>query len=254
MWRVHLFSLKGVFLVPLKCGTEHLATLVNHLRVPPAGVSKELTHITAQGTTALLALSHSPAEHALYEVLLAASGGVGSTLVESLSLRRLLELTGLGSYTTLRRARAGLVTKLSIDCMSAGEGAGEGARAGSSYQVYGPEEIFERRRRAGIEPYPKEFKSHAADVGFSVGLERVVRCYGLSRREAQVAMCCAEGLTNAEIGLKLCITEQTVKFHMRHLFIKFGVRRRGELISWLLRHDGGGAVRHAAGRFGESAT
>jgi DNA-binding CsgD family transcriptional regulator len=214
-----------------------------------------LTDISLQGATALLALSHSPAEHALYEVLLAAAGGVGSTLVESVSLRRLLELTGLGSYTTLRRARAGLVTKLSIDCKRASDSLGADARSGSSYQVYGPEEIFERRRRAGLEPYPKEFKSHAADTSFSMGLDRVVHGYGLSRREAQVAMCCTEGLTNAEIGQKLFITEQTVKFHMRHLFIKLGVRRRGELISRLLRHEdgpafGGGAADRKAGPFG----
>lgn len=213
-----------------------------------------MTHTTARGSTALLALSHSPAEHALYEALLAASSGVGSSLVESLSLRRLLELTGLGSYTTLRRARAGLVTKLSIECMRAAEGEGAAVRAAVSYQVYGPEEIFERRLRAGIEPYPKEFRSHAADVSFSAGLERVVCGYGLSRREAQVAMCCAEGLTNAEIGLKLCITEQTVKFHMRHLLIKFGARRRGELISRLLRHDGSVAGRQSAVPFGEPAS
>lgn len=217
---------------------------------PPESKTK-LTHTTAQGATALLALSHSPAEHALYEALIAASGGVDSSPVERLSLRRLLELTGLGSYTTLRRARSGLVTKLSIECRRAAEGEVADGRTGSSYQVYGAEEIFERRRLAGIEPYPKEFRSHAADVGFTAGLERVVCCYGLSRREAQVAMCCAEGLTNAEIGLKLCITEQTVKFHMRHLFIKFGVRRRGELISRLLRHDGDIVRRQAADPFGE---
>ena len=210
-----------------------------------------MTQTTVQGSTALLALSHSPAEHALYEALLAAASGVGSSLVESLSLRRLLELTGLSSYTTLRRARAGLVLKLSIECRRAPVGGGADFRAGSSYQVYGAEEIFERRRRAGIEPYPKEFQSHAADVGFYAGLERVVYGYGLSRREAQVAMCCAEGLTNAEIGLKLRITEQTVKFHMRHLFIKFGVRRRGELISRLLRHDGGVTARPNGSPFGE---
>jgi DNA-binding CsgD family transcriptional regulator len=215
-----------------------------------------LTHTPVHGSTALLALSHSPAEHTLYEALLAASGGAaGSSPVESVSLRRLLELTGLGSYTTLRRARAGLVTKLSIDCRRAAEGEGADNRSGSSYHVYGPEEIFERRLRAGIEPYPKEFKSHAADVGFSAGLERVVRGYGLSRREAQVAMCCAEGLTNAEIGLKLCITEQTVKFHMRHLLIKFGVRRRGELISRLLRQEGAvGVARQTADPFSEFAS
>src|SRR5215210_6519469 len=197
---------------------------------------------TSEGATALLALSHSPVEQALYEALRAATCGQNASCVGSLSLRRLLELTGLGSYTTLRRARSGLVAKLSIDCKraAADDGTEEGAR--SSYLVYGPEEIFERRRAAGLDPYPKEYYSHARGVGFVPALERVVNGYDLSRREAQVALCCAEGMTNAEIGDRLCITEQTVKFHMRHLFIKFGVRRRGELISRLLRHEDGAGV------------
>ncbi|MBV9926116.1 MAG: hypothetical protein JOZ96_13945 [Acidobacteria bacterium] len=192
---------------------------------------------TSQGAIALLALSHSPVEQALYEALRTATCVDNTSCVGSLSLRRLLELTGLGSYTTLRRARSGLVAKLSIDCKrTASDEAGEEG-PGSFYLVYGPEEIFERRRAAGIDPYPKEYQSHARGEGFVPALERVVNGYDLSRREAQVALCCAEGLTNAEIGDRLCITEQTVKFHMRHLFIKFGVRRRGELISKLLRHE-----------------
>ncbi|MDT5271677.1 MAG: hypothetical protein QOH49_3863 [Acidobacteriota bacterium] len=195
--------------------------------------------MTSQGAVALLALSHSPGEQTLYEALRAATCGDNTSCVGSLSLRRLLELTGLGSYTTLRRARAGLVAKLSIDCKRSASDDGGEEGAGSFYLVYGPEEIFERRRVAGIEPYPKEYRSHARGVGFVPALERVVNGYDLSRREAQVALCCAEGLTNAEIGDRLCVTEQTVKFHMRHLFIKFGVRRRGELISRLLRHDDG---------------
>jgi DNA-binding CsgD family transcriptional regulator len=194
---------------------------------------------TSQGAISLLALSHSPVEQALYEALRAATCGDNKSCVGSLSLHRLLELTRLGSYTTLRRARAGLVAKLSIDCKRTASDDGSEEGAGSFYLVYGPEEIFERRRAAGIEPYPKEYQSHARGEGFVPALERVVNGYDLSRREAQVALCCAEGLTNAEIGDKLCITEQTVKFHMRHLFIKFGVRRRGELISRLLRHEDG---------------
>lgn len=203
---------------------------------------------TIQGAIALLALSHSPVEQALYEALRTATGGEVSS-VGSLSLRRLLELTGLGSYTTLRRARAGLVAKLSIDCkrVAADDGGSGEEQAGSFYLVYGPEEIFERRLAAGLDPYPKEYRSHARGEGFVPALERVVSGYDLSRREAQVALCCAEGLTNAEIGDRLCITEQTVKFHMRHLFIKFGVRRRGELISRLLRHEDG-ALNGGAGR------
>jgi len=202
----------------------------------------------SQGAVALLALSHSPVEQTLYEALRAATGGDEASCVGSLSLRRLLELTGLGSYTTLRRARAGLVAKLSIDCKRTPSDDGGEDGAGSFYLVYGPEEIFERRRAAGIEPYPKEYQRHARGAGFVPALERVVNGYDLSRREAQVALCCAEGLTNAEIGDRLCITEQTVKFHMRHLFVKFGVRRRGELISRLLRHEGGAAVGNGSSR------
>lgn len=116
---------------------------------------------TSEGANALLALSHSPVEQALYEALRAATCGQNASCVGSLSLRRLLELTGLGSYTTLRRARAGLVAKLSIDCERAAADGGSEEGAGSCYLVYGPEEIFERRRVAGLEPYPKEYRNHA---------------------------------------------------------------------------------------------
>lgn len=190
---------------------------------------------------ALLALSHTPVEHLLYRHLLSETRGEPER-AGTFSLRRLLELTGLGSYSTLRRARSGLVAKLSIDCVRAVAGPGaEEQHSASLYRVYSPEEIFERRRGAGLEPFPKEYRAHAVSAGFTPALERVADGYRLSRREAQVALCCAEGLTNAEIGQKLFITEQTVKFHMRHLFIKVGVRRRGELISRLLRHDEGHA-------------
>ena len=197
-----------------------------------------------QASMALLALSHSPIEQALYESLLALRGRGDSSHLGAVSLRSLLDLTGLGSYSTLRRARAGLVGKMSIDCKRAA-GAGAGEEPSSHYFDYRPEEVFERRRRAGLDPYPREYSSHASQSGFSVALKRVVNGYGLSRREAQVALCCAEGLSNAEIGAKLSITAHTVKFHLRQIFVKFGVRRRGELISRLLRHEDGDAVRFA---------
>lgn len=216
----------------LKGSTE----VVGHLLAALTDMSFETS---TNGTMALLALSHTPVEHALYRQLLAATAGAGCGDGVGFSLRRLLELTGMGSYSTLRRARAGLVAKLSIDCERV-DAVGADDHAGASlYRVYNPEEIFERRRRAGLDPYPKEYRSHAVSAGFTAALERVANGYRLSRREAQVALCCAEGLTNAEIGQKLFITEQTVKFHMRHLFIKVGVRRRGELISRLLRSEDG---------------
>ena len=66
-------------------------------------------------------------------------------------------------------------------------------------------------------------------------VRRVIDVGSLSRREAQVALCCAQGLTNAEIGIRLQVSEQTVKFHLRNIFVKFGVKRRAELVSRLFR-------------------
>lgn len=201
---------------------------------------------------ALLALSHTPIEHRLYEALLAETGRAG-TSVAAFSLRGLMALTGLGSYSTVRRACAGLVSKLSIDCQPV-TGDGDAAQPAKVYLVYPPHEIFERRRRAGVAPYPPEYRRHASrEGGFSAALERVACGYNLSRREAQVALCCAEGLTNAEIGERLFITEQTVKFHLRHVFVKCGVRRRSELISRLLRvEDVAGSCRGSASLAGST--
>jgi len=44
-----------------------------------------------------------------------------------------------------------------------------------------------------------------------------------------------EGLTNAAIGTRLQVSEQTVKFHLRNIFVKFGVKRRAELVSRMFR-------------------
>lgn len=193
----------------------------------------------------LLALSHSAIEHRLYESLLRETAAGGSA-VGVFSVRQLMRLTGLGSYSTIKRARAGLVSKLSIDCRKGPSEFGAGRETGNFYQVYRPEEVFARRVRAGIEPYPKEYRNHAARGGFGVALERVVDGHNLSRREAQVALCCAEGLTNSEIGERLFITKQTVKFHLHHVFIKFDVRRRAELISRLLLRQDDADVINAA--------
>lgn len=184
---------------------------------------------------ALLALSHTPVEHKLYEALLAETMAAG-THIGTFSLRHLMQLTEINSYTSLRRARAGLVAKLSIDCQKMAVG-GYAQPVDRVYLVYRPAEIFARREQAGVEPYPKEYQQHLAQMGYSAALERVAERDKLSRREAQIALCCVEGLTNAEIGAKLFISEETVKFHLRHIFTKFGVRRRGELISRLLRRE-----------------
>ena len=189
--------------------------------------------IPTQGeqTMSLLALSHTPVEHRIYQAMFAETIAAGRRTA-SFTVQGLATLTGLNSYSTIRRGRSGLIEKLSVERQNVTEGVN--ARLAAVFFIFSPEEIFDRRRAAGIAPYPAEYKSYEVSAAFSLAIERVVERYELSRREAQVALCCAEGMTNIEIGEKLFICKQTVKFHMRNVFAKCGVKRRTELISRLL--------------------
>jgi DNA-binding NarL/FixJ family response regulator len=50
----------------------------------------------------------------------------------------------------------------------------------------------------------------------------------LSPRELEVLALVAEGYSNKEIGVRLFVTEQTVKFHLANVFRKLGARNRTE--------------------------
>lgn len=184
----------------------------------------------------LLALSHTPTEHELYQAMLSEAQAVRCRTA-SFSLRRLMELTGLTSYSTVRRGLRGLLMKLSIEDHSADLSNGEKSK-GTTFFVYYPEEIFDRRLSSGLAPFPKEAEGFEKSSSNAYAIKRIIQNQSLSRREAQVALLCMRGLTNAAIGVRLCVAEQTVKFHLRHIFIKFGVRRRTELISKLLMQYG----------------
>jgi DNA-binding CsgD family transcriptional regulator len=177
---------------------------------------------------AFLALSHTAIEHRLYEVMLNETLAVRRA-IDNFSVRRLLALSGLRSYGSVRRGCSGLLRKLSIETLEQTE-----SRGGALYRVFNPNQIFARRQAAGLAPYPDQLKTYAGNRAFRRLIQRVVGRDDLSRREAFVVLCCAEGLSNAEIGQRLRISEQTVKSHLRQIFDKFQVRRRTELVSQLL--------------------
>jgi len=185
---------------------------------------------------ALVALSHTVVEQQLYAAMLSEISLVG-TRVASFTTRRLMSLTGIAGYSTVRRGVTGLVNKLSIERQKVA------GHNGSSYPpivylVFSPEEILARRHASGLSAYPKGVEGEAGILSMGTAVKRVAEAGRLSRREAQVALCCAQGLTNAEIGTRLEVSEQTVKFHLRNIFVKFRVKRRAELVSRLFR-DGG---------------
>lgn len=182
-------------------------------------------------TMALLALSHTVVEQQLYQAMLSETSRLG-TRSGAFSVRRLMLLTGLSGYNTVRRALAGLCHKLSIERQPLA--VQNGRQNSSVYTVFRAEEIFARRKAAGLAPFPKEIRPYHDNRAFGLAMERVAGRYNLSRREAQVALCCVEGLTNAEIGERLYVSKPTIKFHLRHIFAKFGVKRRTELVARLL--------------------
>ena len=193
-------------------------------------------HPPAEQAMALVALSHTVVEHQLYSAMLAEIATVG-TRVASITTRRLMSLTGILGYSTVRRGVAGLVNKLSIERQRVA-GHNGGQQPLLVYLVFTPEEILDRRRAVGLPAYPKGLESEYGTMALGRAVRRVVDVESLSRREAQVALCCAQGLTNAEIGTRLEVSEQTVKFHLRNIFVKFGVKRRAELVSRLFRDSG----------------
>ncbi len=194
----------------------------------PLGEQNE--RATNDPAKALVALSHSPVERRLYASMLLSSNG-DSNGGQLFTVRSLTVLTGIQSLSTIRRGLEGLVSKFSVEREGRAHAAGPRDQ-GVAYRVFPPEEVIARRNENGFVSYGKG--TATSDRSFERVIQRVAENRNLSRREAQVALCCVEGLTNAEIGLRLMVAEQTVKFHLRHIFIKFGVKRRAELISRLL--------------------
>jgi DNA-binding CsgD family transcriptional regulator len=176
-----------------------------------------------------LALSHTSAEHDLYLTMLEGVRGTNDH-TGRFEVRRLMSWETASSYSSLRRAFLGLVRKMSIQPVVY-----EGREQKSLYKVFLPGEIFARRVTAGLSPYPEEVGAFRSSYIFALVAGAVIGKSQLSRREALVTLLCAEGMSNQEIGQKLSIDEKTVKYHMRHVFMKLGVRRRAELVSKLLR-------------------
>ncbi len=59
----------------------------------------------------------------------------------------------------------------------------------------------------------------------------------LSRRERELLPLLCEGLSNAEIGWNLGISEKTVRNHLSHLYQKLGVHSRAATIAFVYKHQ-----------------
>ena len=66
------------------------------------------------------------------------------------------------------------------------------------------------------------------------GLQPVER---LTRRELEVLALISEGLSNEEISRLMAISLDTVKYHLKNIYGKLGVKRRTQAVAVALRFD-----------------
>jgi DNA-binding NarL/FixJ family response regulator len=59
----------------------------------------------------------------------------------------------------------------------------------------------------------------------------------LTDRELEILKLVSEGHTNGRIARELCVTEQTVKFHLSNTYRKLGVANRTEATRYAYMHD-----------------
>jgi DNA-binding NarL/FixJ family response regulator len=58
----------------------------------------------------------------------------------------------------------------------------------------------------------------------------------LTNRELEILGLVASGYTNSEISEKLCISPNTTRNHMHHIYVKLKINSRIELIQYAIRN------------------
>jgi DNA-binding NarL/FixJ family response regulator len=70
-----------------------------------------------------------------------------------------------------------------------------------------------------------------------VGAAPATRPAGLSEKEVAVLVELCHGYTNKQIAVRLWLSEQTVKFHLRNIYRKLGIKSRTEALRYAYEHD-----------------
>jgi DNA-binding NarL/FixJ family response regulator len=69
------------------------------------------------------------------------------------------------------------------------------------------------------------------------GAAPATRAGGLSEKELAVLVELCHGHTNKQIAARLWLSEQTVKFHLRNIYRKLGLKSRTEALRYAYEHD-----------------
>jgi DNA-binding CsgD family transcriptional regulator len=89
----------------------------------------------------------------------------------------------------------------------------------------------QRLNTLGARPYLQACDQELAAVDAPAGTKIVPALPGLTRAEQAVARLVAAGRSNRQTAAELYVSVKTVEFHLGHIFDKFGIRSRQDLIT-----------------------
>ena len=85
----------------------------------------------------------------------------------------------------------------------------------------------------GMEAFAERARQELQATGEKVRKRTAETRDDLTAQERQIARFASDGLSNPEIGARLFLSSRTVEWHLRHVFVRLGIRSRRELPSAL---------------------
>ena len=81
----------------------------------------------------------------------------------------------------------------------------------------------------GLEAFAERARKELLATGEKARKRAVETHENLTAQERQIAQLACDGFTNPEIGTRLFLSTRTVRWHLRKVFTKLGIRSRAEL-------------------------
>src|SRR5262249_44792519 len=98
-------------------------------------------------------------------------------------------------------------------------------------------DAYDQFTSIGMEAFAERARDELLATGEKVRKRMIHTRDDLTPQERQIARLAREGLTNAEIGTRLLLSQRTVELHLGKVFAQLGVASRAELSDALPAFD-----------------
>jgi DNA-binding NarL/FixJ family response regulator len=85
----------------------------------------------------------------------------------------------------------------------------------------------------GSEGFAERSRRELLATGATVRKRKIETRNDLTAQESQIALLIRDGLSNSEIASRLFVSPRTVEWHLRKVFVKLDISRRGQVAAAL---------------------